>query len=174
MRLSLLIFSGAVFAASFAASAASFVPAARVSVQFLWPLHLAAMLSALLTIAGYAVLMEAASKARGCDAKGAQAFLWGCVPLWGWAAGLAAVAYLVIASAWSVRLSEGGAPERRRHGCVLASHGRVIRELTEEECRRLEAAEVRFCSGYWMLASLLPTVLFGAVYPRAEARLGEG
>jgi hypothetical protein len=66
-------------------------------------------------------------------------------------------------------LSEGGGPEMRDGGYVIASHGRIIRELTEQEYHQQQAYVVRGFSGHWMLfcsASLM--FLVGAARLRSS------
>lgn len=61
-----------------------------------------------------------------------------------------------------------GSPAVENGTFVLQSHGRKIREISEEEYRRFRAYEVRGFSGHWMLFSLLPTVYFLVAYPRLQ------
>ena len=53
----------------------------------------------------------------------------------------------------------------------LTNHGRIVREVNEEEFRDKQRLEVRGVSGHWMLFSALPTLYFLAVYPRVRAAL---
>ncbi len=53
-----------------------------------------------------------------------------------------------------------GAPEFRDGKYVLHSHGRVIREITEEEFHRAEVDEVRNFAAFWLVAAWGPLVFF--------------
>lgn len=60
-------------------------------------------------------------------------------------------------------LNEGGGPQIRDGKYVLTSHGKLIRELTEEEYHQQRAYVVRGFSGHWMLfASASLTFMMGA------------
>ena len=48
-------------------------------------------------------------------------------------------------------LNEGGVPSELDGKKVIHSHGRVIRELTDEEYEKHQAYEVRTFSGHWMV-----------------------
>lgn len=67
-------------------------------------------------------------------------------------------------------LAEGGGPDERDGRYVLSSHGRTIRELTEEEFHQHQAYVVRGFSGHWMLfSSAALMILVGTARTLAHA-----
>lgn len=69
-------------------------------------------------------------------------------------------------------LSEGGGPHKRAGRFVLQSHGRIIRELTEEEYHQHRAYVVRGFSGHWMLFSSGSLMAFVAVLRLRKGQKG--
>lgn len=57
-------------------------------------------------------------------------------------------------------LNEGGVPAKLNGKKVLHSHGRVIRELTDEEYEKHQAYSVRTFSGHWMLFYCVAMTVF--------------
>jgi hypothetical protein len=62
-------------------------------------------------------------------------------------------AYMFVNFAVFTVLSEGGNPDQRDGKYLLKSHGRVLRELTEDEYHAHQAHLVRGFSGHWMFFS---------------------
>lgn len=67
--------------------------------------------------------------------------------------------YTFVNFAIFIVLNEGGGPEERDGKYLLMSHGRVIREITEEEYHRQQAYVVRGFSGHWMMFSCAALML---------------
>ena len=59
-----------------------------------------------------------------------------------------------------------GNPSVKNGNYFLESHGKKVRDITEEEYHRYQAFEVRFISGEWILFSIIPAVYFLVVHPR--------
>ena len=79
-------------------------------------------------------------------------------------------AYALVNFAIFMVLNEGGGPEQRGGKYLLTSHGRVIRELSENEYYRQQGYVVRGFSGHWMLfSSAALTLLVGAARLRRQA-----
>src|SRR5262249_54798414 len=64
-----------------------------------------------------------------------------------------------------------GQPREREGKFGLYNHGKLVRELSEEEFHDHERYEVRGVSGHWILFTALPTGYFLFAYPRARAAL---
>jgi hypothetical protein len=75
----------------------------------------------------------------------------GTVPLWLQIMTGVFFAYAFVNFAAFIILNEGGSPHARDGKFVLSSHGKVLRELSEEEYHRHQAYVVRGASGHWML-----------------------
>jgi hypothetical protein len=72
------------------------------------------------------------------------------MPQWAKYLTYAFLAYALINFALFFFLSEGGTPELRDGNYVLHDHGRIIRELTEQQYRLKKAYVLRGFSGHWM------------------------
>jgi hypothetical protein len=97
-----------------------------------------------------------------------------CAPRWLQIMTKVFMAYAVLNFIIFIFLVGGGGPREKDGKYVLANHGQVIRELTEEEFHRYQAYVVRGFSGHWMLfssASLL--VLVGAGKMHKKRKLDE-
>jgi len=69
-------------------------------------------------------------------------------------------------------LSEGGGPDKRDGKYFLTDHGRIVREITEQEYVRHEAYVVRGFSGHWMFFSgAALTLLVGAGKARPMSKV---
>ena len=82
------------------------------------------------------------------------------MPTWARYAVKAFFAYALINFVLFIVLSKGGAAEERDGKYVLQNHGKVIRELSEEEYELQEAYVIRGFSGHWMIFYLVPALFF--------------
>jgi hypothetical protein len=82
------------------------------------------------------------------------------VPRWARYAVKGFFAYALINFALFFYLSGGGVPEVRDGRYVLHNHGKVIRELSEDEYELQNAYVLRGFSGHWMLFYLIPALFF--------------
>jgi hypothetical protein len=79
-------------------------------------------------------------------------------------------AYAFVNFALFLFLNEGGSPQEREGKYLVTRHGKIVRELTEDEYHRHRAYVVRGFSGHWMFffsASL--TLLVGAASLKRRA-----
>lgn len=67
-------------------------------------------------------------------------------------------------------LMEGGGPSVREGKYVLHDHGRKIRDLSKAEYDQLRVYQVRGCSGHWMVFSIVSMTYFLAVHPKLQSR----
>lgn len=158
----------------------TYVPAIPISMDYVWPLHLATM-----GVFGAMVFSLAAEQKRHTpkttDAgwwsrlrmsnrqnSDFQRWLWSHVSTYLRVFCVATVIYVAINFLVFMVLMENGSPGKRDGKYVLQSHGTLIREITRPEYQRFLAYEVRGASGHWMLFSLAPAVYFLAVYPRLK------
>jgi hypothetical protein len=93
-----------------------------------------------------------ARKAAGTG-KGAQGLVLKQAPRWLRLTTSIFFAYAFINFALFFFHTSGGSPEHRNGGYELRSHGRLIREITEQEYHLQRAYVVRGFSGHWMLFS---------------------
>jgi hypothetical protein len=83
------------------------------------------------------------------------------LPAWAWRMTYAAGIYTVVNFALFLYNVEGGSPDIRDGRYVLANHGKIIRELTEDEYHIQRVYVARGFSGHWILFYLLPALYFG-------------
>ena len=81
-------------------------------------------------------------------------------PRWAQYAVMAFLAYALINFALFFFLSEGGVPSVRDGKYVLHNHGKVVRELSEDEYELQKAYVLRGFSGHWMIFYLVPALFF--------------
>jgi len=82
------------------------------------------------------------------------------MPIWAKYVTYALLAYALINFALFLFLSEGGTPELRDGKYVLHDHGRIIRELTEQEYHLQKAYVLRGFSGHWMYFYIISGLYF--------------
>jgi hypothetical protein len=80
------------------------------------------------------------------------------MPRWARYAVIGFFAYALINFALFFLLSEGGVPAVRDGKYVLHNHGKVIRELSEDEYELQKAYVLRGFSGHWMVFYLVPAL----------------
>ena len=61
-----------------------------------------------------------------------------------------------------------GSPTEKNGKFYISNHGRIIREIDEKEYLRLKAYEVRGFSGHWMVFSYVPFVYFRFIHRNKE------
>ena len=83
------------------------------------------------------------------------------MPAWSWPLIYAAGIYAALNFALFNYNSEGGSPDIRDGHYVLHDHGKIIRELSEDEYHIQKAYVARGFSGHWMLFYLMPALYFG-------------
>ena len=104
----------------------------------------------------------------GYSEKGFEKLTNRLIPGWAFA-GLATLFLYTMGNFFCFMVTNEGQPRVRDGKFVLTSHGRIIREVGEEEFRDAERQEVRGFSGHWMLFSAVPAFYFLYLYPRARA-----
>jgi hypothetical protein len=92
------------------------------------------------------------------------------MPLWAKYITYALGAYTLINFAWFFSLSKGGTPELREGIYVLHDHGKIIRELTEQEYHIQKAYVLRGFSGHWLYFYVICGFYFW--FPRKMAHEG--
>ena len=80
------------------------------------------------------------------------------LPLWAKTLVVVLGVYAIFNFLLFLALSQGGSPQVRDGAYVLASHGTVIRELSEAEYRAQERYALRGVSGHWMIFYILPAL----------------
>lgn len=167
----------AVFVLSAAFHCATFIPALRVWTGFAWPLHLGAMAVFAAMVLSFVaqgrrqrksprLSLLANWRAANQQNKEFKSRLLGAVPPWLRVVCCIAFIYTMINFALFASLMEGGTPAICNGKYCLQNHGRLIRNITQEEFNRFRAYQVRGFSGHWMFFSLIPAVYFLVVRPR--------
>lgn len=95
--------------------------------------------------------------------------VYASMPTWLRYAAYAFFAYALINFLLFFLLSEGGSPDFRDGKFVLHDHGKIIRELTEEEYRLQMAYVLRFFSGHWMFFYLTFGAHFWFPKPKVDS-----
>jgi hypothetical protein len=155
------------FVASVGVHVASFVPGAPVSVDRGVILHVAAMALCFVMI-GHAAAAASRAKARGYDPKQFEEELPGLVPTAVRAVVVVLFVYALVNFAVFMARNEGK-PRIENGEHVLKYKSHFVRTLTAEEYELQRRWEVRGPSGHWMFFTLIPTVYFLVVFPRARA-----
>jgi hypothetical protein len=171
-----------VLALSVVAHLATFVPAIPITMQLVWPLHLAtlAMAAAMVfsQMTHYRGLPKPPAKGFFADLFAAQkrdkavtSKMISLVPSPLRAMCMVAVYYAVLNFVLFFLNMQSGSPSIENGKYFLMSHGTVIREITKEEYRRFQAYEVRGFSGHWIAFSIIPMTYFLVVSPKLEKGL---
>jgi hypothetical protein len=160
--LSLLAFLG--FGASLIVHAVTFLGVdLSQTLPWVWGLH----------IGIFVVCIPMAFSARSLGRRGDYWLkLLALMPRWVLTVIIAFFIYAFVNFGLFLILSEGGVPEELDGKYVLYSHGKVIRELTEEEFHLQQAYVIRGFSGHWMVFYLIPAVYF--LYSRPRQRTMDG
>ena len=159
----------AVFLVSLGLHIAGYVPGAPLSFDGVKWLSVAAFACFVLMAVHLSVLNRAIRRrVRSEDAV--EPWLGALIPRWVWNVGGLFFVYVIVSAAVYFAASEGQ-PRMKDGAFALTSHGRVVREVSEQEFRDAQRLEVRGVSGHWMLFSAIPAVYFLAVYPRARVAL---
>jgi hypothetical protein len=158
---------------SFAVHIITFMPTSRLMMSDVWPLHIGAII-----VFGMMVISLARDqkKKRSARRPGESYFTWlsnsksenqkylaeiiRSTPIILRILCITVFIYTMINFALFIKHSEGGGPSEENGRYYLTSHGRIIRELSEQEYHRFCLYELRGFSGHWILFSLLPTVYF--------------
>lgn len=160
----------ALFLGSVVVHVAAFVPGSGVSVRLVaLPLHLGVMAVGFAAMGHFAALR----RRSGLDQKGFQKLTERMTPQWAGRGVLVLFVYTALNFTYFVVAHEGAA--RLHDGkFALTDHGRLIREVTEEEFRAAERFEVRGMSAHWMLFAAIETFYFLYLYPRTRAAVAAG
>ncbi len=137
----------------------SFTPSVWSLHILLFPVWLALILSSLM-FAGEAPRKELLQRLTRNSPRWMKALTLALVPY---------VAFNSLYTPWC--LSEGGVPSIEHGKKVIASHGKIRRELTDTEYEQQEAYEVRFFSGAWMMCYAVATIISYSLL--REDRLGD-
>jgi hypothetical protein len=87
---------------------------------------------------------------------------------------LALVPYVAFNSLYTpFCLCEGGVPSVEHGEKVLASHGTIIRQLTDEEYEWQEAYQIRMSSGFWMMFYAVATTVSYSLLAENRTREAE-
>jgi hypothetical protein len=82
------------------------------------------------------------------------------LPIWANALVVATFVYAFINFALFILHSEGGSPGVKDGMYVLQNHGRLIRQLSQQEYELYKVYAVRGFSGHWLFLYLLPAIYF--------------
>jgi hypothetical protein len=82
------------------------------------------------------------------------------LPIWANALVVATFVYAFINFALFILHSEGGSPGVKDGMYVLQNHGRLIRQLSQQEYELYKVYVVRGFSGHWLFLYLLPAIYF--------------
>ena len=100
------------------------------------------------------------SARKSLGAGAATKNLLSSLPRWASVALIVVFVYAIVNFAVFFYLSEGGGPDIRNGQFILHSHGRLIRQLSEDEYHLKKAYELRGYSGHWLLFYVLPAFYF--------------
>ncbi len=151
----------------------TFIPFARLSMSNAWPLHL----GAIVVFGAMVMVLVAKKKGKRPARKTEESYLtWWSNAIYEDQKSMTEIIrsfpmtirilcagvflYTLVNFALFIINSEGGGPFAENGKYFLKSHGRVVRELSEQEFYRFRAYELRGFSGHWILFSLIPTVYF--------------
>jgi hypothetical protein len=149
-----------------------------VSMDWTWPLHLAAMVVFGLMLLQGPLMLGRAFLNRGAliqrmrestgRSRQLRVTVFSSVPRWLIVACAVMFLYAMINFALSVMKMSDGSPVEKDGKFFLERRGKQVREIDRAEFRRREALEVRAFSGHWMIFSLLPAVYFFCVHGRVR------
>ncbi len=155
------------FVASLVVHLLTFAPRAAVSMHSrIWWLHVAVFPLVL------ALILASRAGTRGLPRAEVNRRVLRSLPGWARLALLLALCYAIANFGLFMVNTGGAAASRSGGGHVLTVHGRVIRQVTEEEASRNEAETARGFSGHWMFFYLFPAVFFLARKEEAPSDRG--
>jgi len=162
-------FSLAVFLAALGLHVAGYVPGVQLAFDQVWWLAVA-VLACFVAMAAHWSLFDRAAVRKGQGEGDAEPWLLRRVPRWVWTVLGALFVYALASTAAYFATNEGRA-DIVKGKYVLTTHGRVVREVSEQEWQDARRLQVRGVSGLWLVFTAIPAAYFLVVYPRARAAL---
>jgi hypothetical protein len=162
-------FSLATFLVALGLHVAGYIPGAPLSLDRAQWLHLAAF-GCFVAMGAHLSVLQRAIDRRVRTEEAGQAWFARLIPSWVWAVVGPLCVYAFVSAVVHFATQEGQ-PHVVNGKYALTSHGRVVREVDEQEFRAAQRLSVRGPSGHWMVFSAIPAAYFLVVYPRARAAL---